>query len=135
MIRSRRGCRLLLSLAVCGRHGVRQKGPPQPLARVPAAPANLQAARVGDQVYVWFTVPTANVSGQSPADLGSIDLYAVTATAAPAGPDLTKAATGIATTQYGRLPSTRRPPRRLPARHHPCRRASPRARLPSCAKR
>jgi hypothetical protein len=77
--------------------GCGKKGPPlAPLARVPSAPANPQAARAGEDVYVWFTVPSTNVSGQSPADVSSIDLYAVTATAAPSGPDLTEAAVKIA---------------------------------------
>ncbi len=97
---SRRG-RAVLSLiltvaavaAACGK-----KGPPlPPMARVPAAPGNPQVARSGDDVYVWFTVPAANVGGGAPADADAIELYAVTAMAPPAGPDLTKSAVKIAT--------------------------------------
>jgi predicted small lipoprotein YifL len=79
-------------LAACGK-----KGPPlPPLSRVPSPPANPQAARFGDDVYVWFTVPSTNVSGQSPADVSAIELYAVTSVLPPSGPDLTDAAEKIA---------------------------------------
>ena len=80
-------------LAACGK-----KGPPlPPLSRVPAPPANPQAARFGDDVYVWFTVPSANVSGQSPADVSAIELYGVTSVVPPSGPDLTEVAEKIGT--------------------------------------
>jgi hypothetical protein len=88
---SRRG-RLVLSLLIacaaattaCGK-----KGPPlAPLARIPSPPANAQAARFGDDVYVWFTVPASNVSGQTPADATAVELYALTAPAPPTGTDL-----------------------------------------------
>lgn len=100
MIGSRRGVRVLLSLAVClALHSAcGKKGPPlPPLARVPAAPGNAQVARVGDEVYIWFTVPSANVSGQTPADVSAIDLYAVTSIRPPAGEDLTEQAAKVAT--------------------------------------
>lgn len=71
------------AFAACGK-----KGPPlPPLARVPAPPANPQAVRVGDEVYVSFGVPSANVSGQMPADVTAIELYAFTGTTLPAGLD------------------------------------------------
>ncbi len=78
--------------AACGK-----KGPPlAPLARVPAAPGDVQAARAGDEVYIWFTVPSANVSGQTPADLASLDLFAFTGVRRPEGEDLTEVAVKIA---------------------------------------
>jgi len=90
---------VLLSLVVCAGLAAAacgKKGPPlAPLARVPSPPANPQAARAGEDVYVWFTVPNTNVSGQSPADVSSIDVYAVTAIRPPAGEDLTEAAVKI----------------------------------------
>ncbi len=83
----------VVPLAACGK-----KGPPlPPFSRVPAPPANPQAARVGDDVYVWFTVPSANVGGQSPADVSAIELFAVTSVIAPSGPDITQAAEKIGT--------------------------------------
>lgn len=95
----RRGSRVVVSLAVCAAaaSGCGKKGPPlPPLARIPAAPGNAQAARIGDEVYVWVIVPSANVSGQTPADVSSIDLYAVTALQPPAGADLTEQAVKVA---------------------------------------
>jgi hypothetical protein len=79
--------------AACGK-----KGPPlPPLARIPAAPANPQALRLGDDVYISFGVPSANVSGQTPADLAAVDLYAFTGVAPPPGDDPTRDAVRIGT--------------------------------------
>ena len=97
---SLRGLRVLFLLLVCVGllAACGKKGPPlPPLSRVPASPANPQAARFGDDVYVWFTVPSANVSGQSPADVAAIELYAVTSVIPPGGPDITDAAEKIGT--------------------------------------
>ncbi len=94
---TRRGAFVLFVLwaglaVACGK-----KGPPlAPLPRIPAAPANPQAVRFGDDIYVSFTVPSANVSGQTPADITAVDLYAITAEAPPSGPDLTRLAERIA---------------------------------------
>ena len=120
-------------LAACGK-----KGPPlPPLARVPAPPANPQAARVGDDVYVWFTVPSANVSGQSPADVSAIELYAVTSVIPPGGPDITEAAVKIGTypVHVPVPPPPRRAGRRAGCRHSPRRLALRRAPPPWCGKR
>jgi predicted small lipoprotein YifL len=79
-------------LAACGK-----KGPPlPPLSRVPSPPASPQAARFGDDVYLWFTVPSTTVSGQSPADVSAVELYAVTSVVPPGGTDPTEAAEKIA---------------------------------------
>ena len=97
---SPRGSRVLFLLLVCvvPLAACGKKGPPlPPFSRVPAPPANPQAARVGDDVYVWFTVPSANVGGQSPADVSAIELFAVTSVIAPSGPDITQAAEKIGT--------------------------------------
>lgn len=85
-------------LAACGK-----KGPPQPpLARIPTPPAEPRAVRVGDDVYLSFVVPSANVSGQTPADIGAIDVFAFTGFAAPGGTDPTAGAVPIGT--YGVQP-------------------------------
>lgn len=79
--------------AACG-----QKGPPlAPFVRVPAPVANLTAQRMGDEVYVSFPVPTANVDGRQPADIGSLEVYAITATSPPDTDEQRKLATLIAT--------------------------------------
>lgn len=80
-------------LAACGK-----KGPPQPpLARIPTPPAEPRAIRIGDEVYLTFVVPSANVSGQTPADVGAIDVFAFTGFAPPSGPDPTAGAVPIGT--------------------------------------
>ena len=84
---------LVVLAAACGK-----KGPPlAPYVRVPAAVANLTVQRLGDEVYVAFPVPTANVDGQQPADIASLEVYAVTATSPPETDAHRKLATLIAT--------------------------------------
>jgi len=87
---------LLAVAALAGACG--KKGPPlAPFVRVPAAVASVTAARVGDDVFVSFPVPTANVDGQQPADIGSLEVYAITATRPPETDEQRKLATLIAT--------------------------------------
>lgn len=75
-----------------------KKGPPlAPFVRVPATVAGVTAARVGDDVFVSFPVPTANVDGQRPADIASLEVYAITATRPPETDEQRKLATLIAT--------------------------------------
>ncbi|MEZ5290723.1 MAG: fibronectin type III domain-containing protein [Vicinamibacterales bacterium] len=71
---------VLLGPAVaCGK-----KGPPlAPLPRVPAAVTELTAHRRDDVVSVGFLVPSANVGGDAPADVASVELYAVTSPGPP----------------------------------------------------
>lgn len=85
---------LLAGAAVaCGK-----KGPPlAPFVRVPAAVGNVTTQRVGNEMYVLFPVPAANKDGQQPADIGSLEVYAVTATQPPATEDQRELATLIAT--------------------------------------
>jgi predicted small lipoprotein YifL len=95
-----------LLLVVCAGAGAAcgKKGPPlPPMARVPASPANVQAIRVGDEVYVAFDVPAANTSGQTPADMDAVELYAFTGAAPPPGPDPTDHAVRVGT--WAVLPS------------------------------
>ena len=81
------------TLAACGK-----KGPPlAPFPRVPAAPANMQTGRLGDDVYIWFTVPSANVDGHVPADIAKVDLYGVTSDVVPMAETIRKAGTLVAT--------------------------------------
>lgn len=93
-----------VGLAACGK-----KGPPlPPLARIPTPPANPRAVRVGHDVYLTFGVPSANVSGQTPADIGAIDVFAFTGFAPPPGADPTAQAVRIGT--YGVQPVLPAPP-------------------------
>ena len=95
--RSLRAARLALAfvviLAGCGK-----KGPPlAPFVRQPASVTTVTPQRVGDDVYVSFAVPSTNIDGQKPADIGAIEVYAVTADRAPATEKQRDVATLIAT--------------------------------------
>jgi hypothetical protein len=73
---------LALAGAVTGACG--KKGPPlTPIVRVPAAIETLAPRRVGDDVYVTFTVPAANIDASTPASITRIDVYAATSLTPP----------------------------------------------------
>ncbi len=62
--------------AACGK-----QGPPlAPLTPHPARIADLTARRIGNTVYVRFTIPRSNQEGTTPADLERVEVYAFTAT-------------------------------------------------------
>jgi hypothetical protein len=74
---------LIAALAITGA-GCGKKGPPlTPIVRVPAAVESLAPRRVGDDVYVTFTVPAANIDGSKPASITRVELYAATALTPP----------------------------------------------------
>ena len=65
----------VLSVGACGK-----AGPPlPPLVKLPAAPADVVAARRGNAVAVSFTVPSVNTDGTRPANVGTAEVYAITA--------------------------------------------------------
>ncbi len=79
--------------AACGK-----KGPPlAPFVRVPALVTTVTPQRVGGDVYVTFAVPETNVDGQKPADIGSVEIYAVTSDRPPATEKQRELATLVAT--------------------------------------
>ncbi len=66
----------LLAAQLCG---CGMKGPPlAPLVRVPAPVTDLVVQRLGDEVSVGFTLPTANEDRSEPASLVRVDVYAMT---------------------------------------------------------
>jgi hypothetical protein len=76
-IRSRRlhgACALALAclaVASCGK-----KGPPlPPLVKLPIAPTEVSAKRVGERVVVRFTIPTRSQSGVLPPDIEWVEVY------------------------------------------------------------
>lgn len=84
---------LIVVAAACGK-----KGPPlAPFQRVPAQVGAVAAQRIGDDVYLSFTVPETNVDGQKPADIAAVDVYAVTARHPPETKEQRDMATLIAT--------------------------------------
>ena len=59
--------------------GCGKKGPPlAPLIRMPAPLTELAVRRLGNEVYVGFTLPTADQDGTQPADLIRVDVYGMT---------------------------------------------------------
>lgn len=58
-----------------------------PLPRLPAAVGEFAAIRRHDTVIVSFLVPTTNRSGDAPADLATVEVYAVTSAEAPTPTD------------------------------------------------
>ena len=71
---------LLVGLVVVAQlWGCGKRGPPlAPFIRVPARVTELSVRRLGDEVYVGFTLPMRNRDGTEPADLVRVDVYAMT---------------------------------------------------------
>ena len=95
--RSLRAGGLLLAFisvaAACGK-----KGPPlAPFVRLPATVGTVTAQRIGNDVFLSFAVPSTNIDGQQPADIGALEVYAVTSTQPPATEDQREVAALIAT--------------------------------------
>lgn len=96
--RSLRALRAIVIAAVVVAAACGRKGPPlAPFVRVPAQVAAVTSQRVGDDVYLSFPVPSANVDGQRPADIAAVEVYAVTATRPPATEEQRELATLVAT--------------------------------------
>ena len=92
-LRALRGLALIVMVAAaaCGK-----KGPPlAPFVRVPAAVANVTSQRIGNDVYLSFPVPSANVDGQQPADIAALEVYAVTSARPPATEEQREVATVV----------------------------------------
>ena len=54
--------------------GCGKKGPPlPPFVRIPAAIEKLDAARLGNDIYVTRTVPSANIDSSMPVDIARIE--------------------------------------------------------------
>jgi len=69
----------LFAIGACGK-----KGPPlAPLRLVPAPVEDFSIRRIGSEVFLNFNVPTENSDGSTPADIGSVELYALTAHSFP----------------------------------------------------
>jgi hypothetical protein len=66
---------IIMMTGACGK-----KGPPlPPLVKLPTPPADFLAERRGDVVDLQFTVPAANTDNTRPANVGRVDVYALTA--------------------------------------------------------
>ena len=72
-----------LAVSVCA-VACGKKGPPlAPFVRVPAAVNTISASRLGNEVLVTLTVPSANVDASLPVDIARIDVFGYTGRVAP----------------------------------------------------
>ena len=70
---------LVVAAAAAATAGCGKKGPPlPPFVRIPAAPGDIVASRLGDVVEIMLTLPSANLDGTRPADIERVDLLALT---------------------------------------------------------
>ena len=70
---------LAIGLLAAQLWGCGMKGPPlAPFVRVPAPLTDLVVQRLGDEVSIGFTLPTANEDRSEPASLVRVDVYAMT---------------------------------------------------------
>lgn len=99
------GLCLAVSVGACGKKGA----PLAPFVRVPTRILDLSARRMGETVYVKFTVPAANQDGTTPADLERVDVFAYTAAQPTDSPTL-KNATLIASVPVNEPPPDAPPP-------------------------
>lgn len=97
-LRSLRACgRLTILALVCASVACGKKGPPlAPFVRVPAPVTTVTPQRIGNDVYVSFAVPETNVDGQKPADIGVVEVYAVTSDRPPTTEEQRELATLVA---------------------------------------
>jgi hypothetical protein len=74
-----------------------KKGPPlAPLLRLPAAVEDFAGRRLGSTAYLRFKIPAANQDGSRPADIGRIEVYAISGTPATSD-EILKKGTMVAT--------------------------------------
>lgn len=72
---------LVLAVAASVVPACGKKGPPlPPLLRLPAAVDNVSARRLGDTVYVRFTIPQKNQDTSTPGDIARVEVYGYTGT-------------------------------------------------------
>jgi hypothetical protein len=105
----------LLGTSACGK-----KGPPlAPLVRVPAAVEQISARRVGGDVYVTLTVPSANIDQFTPADVTRIEVFGYTGRTAPPRSRWVELGTLIATIPVAPPPAPPAPAGEKPATSAP----------------
>jgi hypothetical protein len=84
----------------CGKKG----SPLAPFVHIPEGVPKLAATRVGNEVFVTMTVPSHNIDSSTPADVGRIEIYAVTANTPPPTARFLELATPVATIPVAAAP-------------------------------
>jgi len=70
---------MLMASSACGK-----KGPPlPPIVHAPDALRQVAARRVGGDIFLTLTLPTQNVDGSVPVDLGRVEVYGYTGRSSP----------------------------------------------------
>jgi hypothetical protein len=78
--------------------GCGKKGPPlPPIVRIPTSVDQISARRVGSDVFVTLSVPSANVDKTMPADMGRVEVFGYTGTVQPPKGRFLDVATHVAT--------------------------------------
>jgi hypothetical protein len=76
------------------------------VSRVPDAVSQIEARRIGNDVYITLLVPSQNVDQSQPADVGRVDLLAVTADRMPPADSFLRVAERVASVPVARHSST-----------------------------
>jgi hypothetical protein len=84
---------LALYAAGCGKKGA----PMAPFVLIPAPVDTITASRVGHEVFVTLTVPSANIDASLPVDIGEIEVYGYTGSVAPTPARWTELGSVVAT--------------------------------------
>ena len=84
---------MLMASSACGK-----KGPPlPPIVHAPDALRQVVARRLGGDVFLTLTLPTQNVDGSVPVDLGRVEVYGYTGRFPPPATRFTEVATLVGT--------------------------------------
>jgi hypothetical protein len=82
----------MVAVTACGKRGA----PLAPIVRIPAAVQMAQAQRVGNDIFLSFTLPARNIDGSMPIDIARVDVYGYTGFAPPPADRFVEAGTRVA---------------------------------------
>ena len=85
--------------------GCGKRGPPlAPFVHIPAAVEEIEAARLGNDVYVTLEVPSTNLDSSMPVDIARIEVYGYTGRVAPSRARWAELGTLVATIPVAKVP-------------------------------
>src|SRR5687768_6415677 len=91
-----------VTAAACGKRGA----PIPPNVRIPAAVDKIEAIRLGNDVYVTFTLPVTNIDKSIPIDIQRVEVYGYTGTMPPGAARFAEAGSIITTIPVVAPPKT-----------------------------